>query len=257
MAFALITGASKGIGKAIARELASKGFDLLLVARTESLLTAVAEEIKKDFGKTVHWLAADLSDASSSQKIFDWCGQNHFTLSVLVNNAGYGLSGKFNTYSLEENLQMVKVNVGTVIELTQLFLPQLQLQPKSYILNISSTSAYQAVPYLALYGASKAFVLQFSRALRYELKHTTVSVTCISPGTTDTDFAHRANVGEKALKTAEKFNMTPEAVAKVAVESMLKEKTEVVVGFINKLSAFLVRLVPKKLSENTAAKIYE
>ena len=257
MAFALITGASKGIGKAIARELAAKGFDLLLVARTESLLQQVTEEIEKDFGRKAHWLAMDLSAPGASQKIFDWCRENNYAVSVLVNNAGYGLSGTFGTYTLEENMQMLQVNVNVVVELTQLFLPQLKQQPKAYILNISSTAAYQAVPYLALYSASKSFVLQFSRALRYELKKTSVSVTCISPGTTDTDFAHRANVGEKALKTAEKFNMTPEAVAKVCVDSMLKGKTEVVVGILNKLGAFLTRLAPKKLSENTAAKIYE
>ena len=257
MAFALITGASKGIGKAIARELAGKGFDLLLVARTESLLQNVAEEIRKDFGREAHWLTMDLSAPGASQKIFDWCRENNYAVSVLVNNAGYGLSGTFGTYTLQENMQMLQVNVNVVVELTQLFLPQLKQQSQAYILNISSTAAYQAVPYLALYSASKSFVLQFSRALRYELKKTSVSVTCISPGTTDTDFAHRANVGEKALKTAEKFNMTPEAVAKVCVDSMLKGKTEVVVGFLNKLGAFLTRLAPKKLSENTAAKIYE
>ncbi|MER3471216.1 MAG: NAD(P)-dependent oxidoreductase [Chitinophagaceae bacterium] len=257
MSLALITGASKGIGKAIAFQLAAKGNNLLLVARNEQLLQSVAEEIKKVYPIAVDYFAIDLSQQGAAKKIFDWCQQKRYTVSILVNNAGYGLSGKFETYSLTDHLQMMQVNMNAVVELTHLFLPQLKRQPQAYILNIASSAAYQAVPYLSIYAASKAFVLQFSRGLNYELKNTPVSVTCISPGSTDTDFASRANVGDKGLKAAKKVNMTPEEVASIAVNAMYTKKSEVITGLINKLGAFFVWLLPKRLVENTAAKIYE
>lgn len=257
MAYALITGASKGIGKAIAHELASRGFDLLLVARTENLLQQVAQQLQQEFGVQVHVLSTDLTLPGAAETVFNWCRDNNYTVTALINNAGYGLSGRFDKYSLEENEAMLRINIFTLSQLTQLMLPQLQKQQQSYILNISSTSAYQAVPYLALYCASKAFVLQFSRAIRHELRKTSVSVTCISPGTTDTDFASRANVGPKALKAAEKFNMTPQAVARTAVKAMLQKKAEVIVGATNKIGGFFAWLLPKKLTESTVAKIYE
>lgn len=257
MSFALITGASRGIGRSIAFQLAAKGFNLLLVARNDVQLEQLAKEIESKFKVKVDRLAIDLSGENASTAVYNWVKENNYPISALVNNAGYGLSGKFETYPLKEHLDMLRVNVGAVVELTYLLLPILKQQPKAYILNIASNAAYQAVPYLGLYAASKAFVLQFSRALHYELKNTHVTVTCVSPGTTDTDFANRANVGPKALRAAEKFNMSPEIVAKVAVNSMLKGKREEVVGFVNKLGAFLVWLMPKKLVENTAAKIYE
>jgi len=143
------------------------------------------------------------------------------------------------------------------VKLCKLFLPALRLQPKAYILNIASSAAYQAVPCLSLYAATKAFLLSFSRGLRQELRQSNVSVTCISPGSTDTDFSKRAQIGIKGLKAAEKINMTPEAVARIAVKSMFAGKTEVITGAINKLGAFLVWLSPKSLVERTAMKIYQ
>ncbi|HVK97498.1 MAG TPA: SDR family oxidoreductase [Flavisolibacter sp.] len=257
MSFALITGASKGIGKSIALKMAHEGFNVLLVARNQSLLQKVAEEIRAKYNVTVHIYAIDLSQKNAADTIYQWCSENNFEINALINNAGYGLSGKFENYSLQEHLDMLQVNMHAVVELTYLFLPQLKKQPKSYLMNISSSSAYQAVPYLGLYAATKSFVLQFTRALRYELKDSSVSVTCISPGATDTDFVNRAKVGPKALKAADKFNMKAEDVAAVAVKSMLQGKTEVIVGAVNKLGAFFVWLLPKKLVESTAAKLYE
>jgi short-subunit dehydrogenase len=133
----------------------------------------------------------------------------------------------------------------------------LRAQSRAYILNIASSAAYQAVPYLSLYAATKAFVLTLSRGLHQELRQSNVSVTCISPGATDTDFTVRARIGEKGLKAAAKVNMSPEAVAKIAVKSMLAGKAEVITGTINKLGAFMVWLLPKGLVERTAMKIYQ
>jgi hypothetical protein len=257
MEYALITGASKGIGKAIAGELAARGFNVLLVARSEELLQQVAEKITTIYSVKSDWLALDLSSAEAPQTVHDWCRAKGYTVSVLVNNAGYGLSGPFEKYSLEEHWNMMQLNMSTLVGITRLFLPDLRLQLKAYILNIASSAAYQAVPGLSLYAATKAFVLAFSRGLHQELHKTTVSVTCISPGATDTDFPSRAQIGEKGLKAAEKLNMTPEAVATIAIRAMLAGKAEVITGFVNKLGAAMAWLLPKTLVERTAMKIYE
>jgi len=257
MSYALITGASKGIGKVIALELAAKGYPVAIVARSGDLLKQVADEIKTKSQVDVKYLATDLSAPDAAKQVFEWTQQQNMTISILVNNAGYGLSGAFESYPLEQHVNMLQVNCTTLVQLTYLFLPQLKKQSQAYILNISSSSAYQAVPYLSLYAGSKALVLQFTRGLRHELRKTNVSVTCISPGATDTEFNDRAKVGPKAMKAAKKVIMTPEQVGKVAVDSMFKKKAEVVVGLINKLGGFLAWILPKKVVETTTANLYE
>lgn len=257
MEYALITGASKGIGRAIARELASRGYNLLLIARSEDLLQQLAAELTSRGKISVGYLALDLSSPHAPQNVYDWCHAKGYAVSILVNNAGYGLSGPFEKYSLQEHLNMMQLNMSTLVGITRLFLPGLHERPKAYILNIASSAAYQAVPNLSLYAATKAFVLAFSRGLHQELHKSTVSVTCVSPGATDTDFPNRAQLGEKGMKAAEKVNMTPETVAALAVKGMLAGKTEVITGFINKLGAAMAWLLPKSLVERTAMKIYE
>ncbi|HVM87148.1 MAG TPA: SDR family oxidoreductase [Puia sp.] len=257
MGYALVTGASKGIGKAIAEELASRKINLLIVARSQDLLQQVAKKISENYDVQVDYLATDLSNPNAAQMVFDWCNKKNYAVDILVNNAGYGLSGLFEKYTADENTNMMHVNMLTPVLLCQFFLPMLKQQKKAYILNIASSAAYQAVPYLSVYAASKAFILSYSRGLRHELKKTNVSVTAISPGSTDTDFVVRAQIGEKGLQTAKKVNMTAHAVAKIAVKSMFARKAEVITGFINKLGAFMVWLMPKELVEKTAMKIYE
>jgi short-subunit dehydrogenase len=257
MPFALITGASKGIGKAIAETLAARGYDLLLVARSADLLQQVAEEIHSVSKKNCLWLAQDLATDSSAEAVYDWCEKNQYPVSVLVNNAGYGLSGPFVKYSAQETADMLHLNMITLTKLTRLFLPDLLKQPAGFILHIGSSASYQAVPMLTAYAASKAYVLSFSRGLYQELRKTTVSVTCVCPGPTDTNFVNRANVGKKGQKAAEKFNMTPQTVAHIAVESLFRRRPEVITGGMNKLSAFFAWLLPKTVVEGIAKKLYD
>jgi short-subunit dehydrogenase len=258
MAYALVTGATKGIGKAIAEVLAARKIDLLLIARSENLLAEVAQCLSGTHKIQSDYLAVDLAQADSAEKIFDWCTLNNYSVSILINNAGFGLSGKLEKYSLQEHLDLMNVNVITSVKLIYLFLPVLKAQQKSYIMNIASTASYQAVPGMSLYAASKTFMLSFSRGLQQELRHTNVSLTVVSPGATETDFINRANIkGKRALKLSKMFNMQPQRVAIIAVKKMFAGKTEVIPGITNKLSVFLVWFFPKRLSEKLASAIYK
>lgn len=257
MNYALITGASKGIGKSMAEELAKRGHAVLLIARSEDLLKELADQLGNQYKVSTAFLAIDLSDKNAATTIFDWCNTNHYSVDMLINNAGYGLNGLLEDYTLQEHLDMMQVNITSLVELTYLFLPSLKKLPKAYIGNIASGAAYQAVPGLNVYAATKAFVLSFSRGLAYELRNTTVSVSCVCPGSTDTQFAQRANVvNEKAVKLAKKFNMDPVDVARIGVDGILAGKIEIVPGMVNKLAKVLSNILPDSLLEKSAAGIY-
>jgi len=259
MMYALITGASKGIGKELAESFAKRKYNLLLVARTEKLLAETADKLQKNYGITANYLAIDLSTPNAAATIIDWCKKGGYDINVLVNNAGYGLHGAFEVVSLEEQLNMMQLNMNTCVQLTYLALPLLkQHKGKSYILNIASTAAYQAVPYLGIYSATKSFVLSFSRAIRQELKDTNVSVTCLSPGAVETYFMERAGMDKvkKIAKQAAKFNMQADVVAEFGVNAMLKGKSEVIPGFGNKVGAYANRFLPKSIVEGVAKGLY-
>ncbi|MES1218841.1 MAG: SDR family oxidoreductase [Bacteroidota bacterium] len=257
MQYALVTGAAKGIGKAIAAELAARNYNLLLVDIDEKKLTKTEKEFNIRFKQTVHSLHLDLSAKYAAEEIFYWSKPFHKSLNVVVNNAGYGLNGSFENISLEEQLNIIDVNVKAQLKISHSFIPVLKRLPEAYLLNVGSTTCYQSVPYLSVYAASKAFVISFSRSLRYELRNTNISVSCLSPGSTDTDFVNRARMSEQIKKTANRFNMTPEAVAKIAVKGLFNGKSEIIPGFTNKLNAFLPKFFPKSFVEKIAGNIYE
>ncbi len=246
--YAIVTGASKGIGREIAVLLANKGYKLVLVARSSPELKKLTEDLPK--GSL--YFAVDLAVPGAAEKIAEFC--KYLPVSILVNNAGYGLWGSFEQIDIQQQLNMLQLNVNIVVELTHYLLPQLKKHP-SYILNVASTAAYQAVPSLTVYAATKAFVLSFSRALRVELKGE-VSVSCLCPGPTDTGFAHRAGMDALA-ELAEKFNMRAEEVAKVGLQGMFNKKAEIIPGFLNKLSAVGARHINKGLIERITARLYK
>ena len=254
--YALITGASKGIGKSIALSLARSGYHLLLVARSESDLQLLSESIAEEYKVKVYYLPVDLSASTAPFEIANWCHSKTTDLSILINNAGYGLWGNFEELKIQEQLNMLKLNIDAVVELNYHLIPVLKKQKQAYILNVSSTAAYQAVPTLALYAASKSFILSYSRALRYELKDSPVSVSCLCPGPTATGFSSRAGMDALA-ELAKKFNMTPENVAETGLKAMFKKRAEIVPGFLNKVSVFGAELLPKSLIERITAGLYK
>jgi len=256
MAFALITGASGGIGLSIAHELAKRKIDLLLVARSAEKLSVAKKEIEEKYKVRTEFLCLDLSLTGSASKVTNWVSENSFTVSILINNAGYGIWGSVEKTPWAQLNNMMQLNMITLAELCHSLLPELKKKSKSYILNVASTAGYQAVPTLATYAASKSFVVLFTRGLRKELLGSNISVTCLSPGATSTSFIDRAGMG--VLKDrAEKFSMTADQVAKIAIDGMFNEKAEVIPGFMNWLSVQLTYLLPKSLIENIAAGLYK
>jgi len=254
--YALITGASKGIGKSIANLLAQQGYNVLLIARAENELEQLAVSIRSVYKVDARYLAIDLSEAGATERVVNWFNALSVPLSILINNAGYGVFGRFDQNKLTEQMNMLNVNINAVVELTYKLLPVLKQQQQAYILNLSSTAAYQAMPGFALYAASKTFILNYSRALAFELKDTPVSVTCLCPGPTDTNFASRAGMDNLA-ELAEKFNMQPDEVARIGLKAMFNKKAEVIPGFLNKMGATGARHLNKSLIEGISARLYK
>lgn len=256
-AYAFVTGAAGGIGRAIAENLASRGYNLLITDRNSDGLQLTADNIRTKYQQDAHTIVLDLSERDTAEKLLQWTAPYHDNLTVVVNNAGYGLNAAFADLPLSEHLNLISVNVNALVSISYLFLPVLRQKEKGWLLNIGSTTAYQSIPYLNTYASSKAFVVSFTRALRYELKDTSVSVTCVSPGSTDTDFVHRAAMSDRTKKIADRYNMTPEQVAIIAVDGLFNKRAEVLPGFTNSLHAFLVKFFPKSFIERTGAKIYK
>lgn len=257
MAFALVTGAAKGIGKALAAGLAQRNYDLLLVDIDRVNLRATASALAAQYQVIAFSLPLDLSAPDAIERLTTWTSDYHDQLTVVVSNAGYGLNGAFEQLTLEEQLNIIDVNIKAQVAISHTYIPVLHAHPKAWLLNLGSTTAYQTVPYLNIYAASKAFAVSFTRGLRYELRHSNISVSCLSPGSTDTDFVNRARMGDSIKKTAERFNMTPEKVAQIALKGLFAGKAEILPGFTNKLNAFLPKFFPKRLVEKIAAGIYQ
>lgn len=242
--FALITGASQGIGEALAYEFAAEGIPLLLTARTELNLRKVAAGVAECYGVEVHVLASDLSTPEGVEALATWIKKSKFKVKYLVNNAGFGARGDFLASDDANNIRMVQLNITSLMSLTHKLLPQL-IQNEGKVLNIASTAAFQPGPYLGVYSATKAFVLSFSEALNAELENTGVTVTTLCPGPTATGFAKTAGG-----KTEELFKRMGGAapvgpVAALGFNAMMAGRAVVVHGLKNKLLTLLVRLLPR------------
>ncbi|HKG08675.1 MAG TPA: SDR family oxidoreductase [Pedobacter sp.] len=254
--YALVTGASKGIGKEMAIQLAAKGYHLLLAARSEAELRQLSDELTATYGVTASYFSCDLSAPGAPAALAGWALESTGDLSILINNAGYGIWGDFKDLDLTAQMGMLQLNMNAVVELSYLLLPGLDKQPHSYILNVCSTAAYQAMPQMALYAASKAFILSFTRGLRFELKNSSVSVSCLSPGPTATGFASRAGLDALA-ELADKFNMPAAEVVRIGLKGMFNKKAEIIPGFLNKVSSFGATHLPKSLIERITARLYK
>lgn len=257
MSYALITGAAKGIGRAMAIELAKRGYDLLLTDWDVAALSSTITDLQTGYSGTFRQFTQDLSFPDAAGNLKAWSAPYHKELEVVINNAGYGLNAPFEQLDISAQLNIIDVNVKAQLAVTHAFLPVLASHKRSYLLNVCSTTAYQPVPYLSVYAASKAFVLSFNRSLHYELRNSTVSLSYLSPGSTDTHFVIRAGMQEHTLRLARRFNMTAEEVARIAIKGLFKGKEEIIPGFLNKLNAYLPKFFPVSLVRKIGAGIYE
>ncbi|WP_017715970.1 SDR family NAD(P)-dependent oxidoreductase [Kamptonema formosum] len=240
---ALITGASSGIGCELSKLFAGGGYNLVLVARSEPKLRQIAEELKGKFGISVTAVAKDLSVPSSPDEIFSELQQQSIKIDALVNNAGFATYGLFAETDLKAELQMMEVNMVSLTHLTKLFLRDMLEQGEGKILNIASTAAFQPGPLMAVYYATKAYVLSFSEALANELSGSGVTVTALCPGPTESGFQKRANMEESRLVSGE--IMDAETVANIGYRGLMENQTVVIPGLKNQLLALSVRFTPR------------
>jgi short-subunit dehydrogenase len=241
---ALVTGASGGIGAAIAIELAARGATVVLSARRRAQLEQVAAKCQAA-GGTTEIVVGDLGKAGGAHATWQASTASGAKVDILINNAGFGYFRAFGTIEASRDAELVQLNITSLVELTRLFLDHRHGSfDRAYLLNISSIAAYQSVPNNALYSASKAFVRNFTEGLHGELRGSPVSATCICPGGTKTDFHAMAGAGDYSW-IANFSMMSAERVARIGVKAMLAGKRNVIPGVMNKISCFGVRLVPR------------
>lgn len=251
---ALITGASSGIGLELAKVFAKDHHNLVLVARGADKLTKVADELQRQFGISAKAVPLDLSAGAAPQFLFDQLQREGIVIDILVNNAGYAVFGGFTKNPTEEELGQIHLNITALTHLTKLFVGPMLERRSGRILNVASTAGFQPGPLMAVYYATKAYVISFSEALANELKGTGVTVTCLCPGVTDTGFQGRAGTENTLLFRALR-PMAAKTVARDGYRGLMAGKTLVISGFRNWLLAESLRISPRKLVTAVSRKL--
>jgi len=246
----LITGASSGIGAAFARKLAARGRNVLLVARSEDKLIAMCNELGRVSGVRAHYLALDLLQPDAPAQLFEETQSRELVIDMLVNNAGFGSMGEFVELDLARELEMIDLNVKSLVELTHRFLKPMRERKQGTIINVASTAAFQAVPYMTTYAATKAFVLSFSEALWEENREHGVHVMALCPGVTDTNFFVASKMDRPPMRTIQ----TAEEVVDVALRALGQRKPSVISGWTNWLATEAERFVPRSVVIKIAGK---
>ncbi len=254
MATALITGASSGLGEEFARQLARESYDLVLTARREERLRAIAEEAKSLGSKRVDVIALDLSIPGSAEALHRRITDKRIAIDYLVNNAGFGTSGRFAKLPLDRELEEINLNVMAPVALARLFLPAMVELKHGTVINVASTAAFQAIPFMATYGATKAFLLSFSEALAEELRGTGVVVTALCPGATRTEFQQVAGTAESGLHSIS--FMDAKTVVAQAIDAAKRGKSVKITGLTNLLLAESIRLAPRSLAARIAGSMF-
>ncbi len=247
----LITGASSGIGEVFARRLAARGRNVLLVARSEEKLITLCNELGRSNSIRAQYVALDLSKPESPARLFEEAEKRGLTIDLLINNAGFGSFGDFAKADLARELNMIDLNITALVELTYRFLQPMRERKQGAIINVASTAAFQGVPYMATYAATKAFVLSFSEALWEENRAFGVRVMALCPGVTDTNFFEAAR-GEKPPARA---SQTPEEVVDTALRALARGKSHVISGWINRVMTESERLAPRSLVTRMAGRM--
>src|SRR5712692_5613523 len=250
--WALITGASAGIGVAFAKELAFGGTNLVLTARRKDRLENLARGLAANYKISTDVIAADLADSNAPEDIFAFTKEKGIEIDLLINNAGFGQYGEFPSIEKQRLLDMVQVNCAAVVHLTCLYLPEMVARRRGDVLILASTASFQAVPYISTYAATKAFDLLFAEGLAEEMKSFGISVCALCPGTTESEF-HVVAGQEKFVRKAE----TAEKVARTGLRALAAGKSYVISGLGNYLGAHGERLVPRRFVTRVAAGMFK
>jgi short-subunit dehydrogenase len=254
MPTALITGASTGIGRDLAFECARAGYDLAVVARNRNQLESLAAEVGSETGRHVLIIAEDLTRPEAPAGIRE--ALRDCAVDVLINNAGVALRGMFHELPVEKQMAMLQLNVNALTHLTRLFLPAMVERRKGRVMNVASTAAFQPGPLMAVYYASKAYVLSLSEALHNEVREFGVIVTALCPGPTETEFGTRAEMSGTRLFESENI-MSSAEVARAGFQALMDGKPAVIPGRRNAVIAFATRLVPRQVAAGLARKMQE
>ncbi len=244
MAIALITGASNGIGLELAKIHASKGGDLVLVARNKARLEELKFELENRFKVKVHTIGKDLSAINAAKEVYDETMQHKLRIDYLINNAGFGDFGMFTETDWNKELQMINLNITTLTHFTKLYLQDMVKRKSGKIMNVASTAAFQSGPTMAVYFATKAYVLSFSEAVDNEVRNQGVSVTTLCPGATESGFQAAAAMEESNLVKGKKLPSSKE-VAEYGYRAMMQGQTVAIHGMMNWILANSVRFIPR------------
>lgn len=252
--FALITGASDGIGFELAHLHAARGGNLIVVARNTAKLEALKKNLEEQHRVIVHVITQDLSLPGAAALLYQTVNNLGLQVDVLINNAGFGDYGYFAETSAEKEEKMIQLNITTLTQLCKLFIKDMKSRGAGRIMNVASTGAFQPAPFMAVYCATKAFVLSFTEAVNNELKGSGVTMTALCPGPTTTGFEQAAAMGDSNLFKGP-YVATAKSVAKYGYKAMMSGKVVAVHGWMNKLMVFSVRLVPRAMVVNIARMI--
>jgi hypothetical protein len=251
----LITGASSGIGYELAKVFARDGYNLVIVARSEGKLTELAGQLQREQDITVKVMAKDLSDPAAPEEIYRELQQAEIPIEVLVNNAGFASYGLFTEIDLTTELNMIQVNVTALTHLTKLFGREMVKRKSGKVLNVASTAAFQPGPLMAVYYATKAYVLHFSEAIANEMEDFGVTVTALCPGPTESGFQERAEMEDSRL--VQRGLMDAKTVAEQGYQALMDGKAVLVPGFPNQMGAFMTRFVPRGAVAGIVRKMQE
>jgi uncharacterized protein len=246
----LITGASSGIGAAFARKLASRGRNVLLVARSEDKLIALCNELGRLTSIRAQYLTFDLQQPDAAAQLFEETRKRELEIDMLINNAGFGSMGDFTKLDLNRELDMLQLNIRALVDLTHRFLLPMRERKRGTIINVASTAGFQAVPYMATYAATKAFVLSFSEALWDENRSHGVHVMALCPGVTETNFFEASKIDRPPMRTIQ----TPEEVVETALRGLARKKSVVISGWTNWFTVEAERFVPRSTVTKVAGK---
>jgi len=242
----LITGASSGIGRELAKLFAADGSDLVLVARREDMLNQLAEEIKSKHGVKVHVLPKDLSKRNAPKEIQSYLKKEKIQIDVIVNNAGFGFKGAFIELDTQAQMDMLQVNIAALTHLTRLFLPGIVERGRGGVINVGSLAGFQPGPNLAAYYASKAYVLSFTEALSEEITNPNIKISCLCPGPVRTEFGEKSSLDDSLLFKLSLMDVGP--VTKAGYKGFRKGKVIVIPGIKQKIMPFLLRLTPRSVA---------